>query len=453
MISTDNFFAKHLTVPLWEKMRGISVRKPLGQYERTYSCSSEELSRFQRDKMLKLAEYSLAHVPYYRNMEIDSASLRKCQTAQEILSLFPVLSREILSQNAVDLISDEHAMDTLEAGSSSGSSGVPITFWKDKIATSAAETSKYFGWQRAGFYFGARSVTVWGNRKTVTEIWPKIPSRLKAALFHQRRIAACNLTSFKDIRTAIAEIKSFGPEFIDGYTNAIFLLAKEWLSLGESCLNCRAVFTTAETLLESHKTIIQAAFGSVFDQYGCSEINGIAFQCPDCGDYHITAPHVLVEYEPSPDSEAKSILVTNLDNYGMPFIRYRIRDTVLPARTDCPSGTAWPSLKGIAGRLSDSITLRDGTIVNPIMFFGDTLGRALYKVFERSVHYQTVWDGSFFIIRIAAAADDMLEQTLLSDSVINAWGGVSIPHKFERVNFIQPSETGKTGYFINESGS
>ena len=450
MSKWSEFLANQFVIPLWEKYKYPSFRKDLKFLQKVWGYSCNDLSDLQNQKLLRLVTHACTNVPYYRELEIPIWQIRKSKSTEELLSFFPILTRSKLNNSDQSLVSERHPLSSLHAGTSSGSTGSPVHFFKDDSAEAVGKAALYFGWINTGFRFGNKSVTIWGNRKTVSEVWTTKASKIKAHMFRQHRIPACNLTSADAVSSAIAEIRSTTPAFMDGYTNSIFLLAREWLSLGYKHLGCAAVFTTAETLLDSHRLVIESAFGPVFDQYGCSEINGIAFQCSQCGNYHVISPHVIVEYEsPSTDGSC-SILVTDLDNYAMPLIRYRIGDTVVPS-SKVYSCTNWPSFNKIAGRISDNITLDDGTIINPISFFGDTLGRALSSYFGHSVDHQTEWDGKHFNVSLILNKKTSLSKPHLAEFIKSIWKFDSIPVKFHEVTFIQPSKNGKRNYFINNA--
>ena len=450
MNKRSEFLFNHFVLPLWEHYKYPSFRRHLKSLQSQWGYTPNELAKLQHKKLLRLVIHACSHVPHYRELGVSIAQIRRTTCAEDILSLFPILTRSKLNEHNQALISETHSLSSLSAGSSSGSTGTPVHFYKDQPAETMSKAVLYFGWIQAGFKFGQTSVTIWGNRKTVSEVWTTKASRMKALLFRQHRIAACDLTSAETVASAIADIRSASPKFMDGYTNSLFLLAKEWLSLGYKHLGCTAIFTTAESLLTSQRLIIESAFGPVFDQYGCSEINGIAFQCSKCGNYHIISPHVVTEFEPPSENGSCSIIVTDLDNYAMPLIRYQIGDTVIPSDNVCTEAN-WPSIASISGRISDVIVLNDGTIVNPISFFGDTLGRGLLSYFGASVHHQTEWNGEFFNISIVPGKLNTINLSGLTDHMHNVWECSTIPIKFKVVPFIQPAKNGKRNYFLNSS--
>jgi len=450
MSKPSEFVFNHLVLPLWEHYKYPSFRKHLDSLQNAWDYKPSELARLQHKKLLRLVIHACTNVPYYRELGLSMSLIKSTTSTQELLSLFPILTRAELTKYNQNLISETHSLRSLTSGSSSGSTGSPVRFYKDKHAESVSKSALYFGWMQSGFKFGQKSITVWGNRKTVSEIWTTKASRTKALLFRQHRIAACNLISTDTISAAISEIHSVLPRFMDGYTNALFLLAREWLSRGYDNLGCTAVFTTAESLLDSQRSVIEAAFGPVFDQYGCSEINGIAFQCSICNNYHIISPHIIAEFKsPSKDGSCP-LIVTDLDNYAMPFIKYQIGDSVFPSDNKC-SATNWPSITSISGRISDTIILNSKIIINPISFFGDTLGRALSNYLNCSVDHQTEWDGKSFNISIVSGKFKHINLSELTDYMYKVWENDRIPVSFKIVSFIQPGKNGKRNYFLNNA--
>jgi phenylacetate-CoA ligase len=69
----------------------------------------------------------------------------------------------------------------------------------------------------------------------------------------------------------------------------------------------------------------------------------------------------------SPGEEG-DILVTNLHNYTMPLIRYRIGDLGIMQQGACPCGRPHPLLKAVTGRSGASFRLADGTMISPTFF-------------------------------------------------------------------------------------
>jgi phenylacetate-CoA ligase len=113
--------------------------------------------------------------------------------------------------------------------------------------------------------------------------------------------------------------------------------------------------------------MIESVFGKqVYDHYGSRDVGMIASQCSahDLIHFHPWGCHVEFDpIGPTPDGPAYRLLVTDLLNYGQPFIRYDTGDCVTFAQRPCSCGRWFPSVRKVLGRVTDGIFLADGGIV------------------------------------------------------------------------------------------
>src|SRR5258707_764531 len=124
--------------------------------------------------------------------------------------------------------------------------------------------------------------------------------------------------------------------------------------------------SSSQTLPASSRAVMEDAFGcKVFDKYGAREFSGIAYECEAHEGHHVVAEGYIVETlrdgQPAKPGEVGEIVITDLNNYCMPFIRYRIGDLaeVLPEAT-CRCGRGAPRLGAIEGRVQSIIQGTDG---------------------------------------------------------------------------------------------
>ncbi|MCK6482878.1 MAG: phenylacetate--CoA ligase family protein [Phycisphaerae bacterium] len=133
----------------------------------------------------------------------------------------------------------------------------------------------------------------------------------------------------------------------------------------------RAVFTTGEPLLPCDRDTLQAFFGvPVADGYGSREAGFIAHECP-AGRMHVNMGHVIVELlddagRPVAAEEPGEIVVTHLEAWGMPLIRYRTGDVARWNSRPCPCGLAHAALAGIEGRRGDLIRTPEGNAAHAL---------------------------------------------------------------------------------------
>jgi phenylacetate-CoA ligase len=125
--------------------------------------------------------------------------------------------------------------------------------------------------------------------------------------------------------------------------------------------------SSAQTLSDSARAAIEEAFKTrVYDKYGSREFSGIAYQCGVGADYHVMDESYLVEIlvdgRPAEPEETGEVVITDLNNFSVPLIRYRIGDlaTAVPdARCDCGRGLS--RIGSIEGRTQAIVHCADGT--------------------------------------------------------------------------------------------
>jgi phenylacetate-CoA ligase len=141
-------------------------------------------------------------------------------------------------------------------------------------------------------------------------------------------------------------------------------------SRGTGLPSLRHIFTGGEMLEGYLRERTRKILGvGISDNHGSTEAF-VAWECPE-GSYHINAEHVLVEVvdpqgRPARAGESGRILVTTLENYLMPLVRYEIGDLACPAiESACPCGRTLPLLGRVAGRTIDLFGLGDGRLISP----------------------------------------------------------------------------------------
>jgi phenylacetate-CoA ligase len=131
------------------------------------------------------------------------------------------------------------------------------------------------------------------------------------------------------------------------------------------------VLAAAEPIYSSTRDVIFQAFQApLFDTYGSRDFMSIAAECEEHDGLHIHAENLMVETETEKHANGAGgqILVTDLHNYGMPFIRYRIGDLGSLSDSDCPCGRQLPRISRIEGRVLEVLRTAEGRTI-PGEFF------------------------------------------------------------------------------------
>jgi hypothetical protein len=147
-------------------------------------------------------------------------------------------------------------------------------------------------------------------------------------------------------------------------------------------------------LFEAARRGIEQTLGApVYNTYGSREFMSIAGECEYRQGLHINAENLVVETRDPDSKEPSEILVTDLHNYGMPFVRYATGDVGTISDISCACGRGLPLLGSIEGRLLDSIRTIDGRTV-PGEFFPHLLKEvpefAEYRVEQRTLDHVVI---------------------------------------------------------------
>jgi phenylacetate-CoA ligase len=192
----------------------------------------------------------------------------------------------------------------------------------------------------------------------------------------------------------IEKIKDFKPKCIFGYPSTISLICGWACDQGYDLTEggVRVVFSTAEVLYPYQKETISKAFGGipVVDGYGSREGGFISHECSK-GCMHVIDQNVIVEYirdgHPVGPGEDGEIVVTHLDNWAMPFIRYRTGDIARYDDEPCSCGRSLKVMKKIQGRTTDFIVTPDGRWqhgLSLVYVVRDIPGVAEFKIVQES---------------------------------------------------------------------
>jgi phenylacetate-CoA ligase len=136
------------------------------------------------------------------------------------------------------------------------------------------------------------------------------------------------------------------------------------------------VICGAERVLPRDRADLVEAFGpAVFETYGCREVMMIGSECAAHQGLHVSMENLIVEIVIAEDGverlaregESGEVVITDLHNLAMPFIRYANGDiaTVGEYRR-CACGRTLPRIQSIQGRVSETLRDANGSAVGGV---------------------------------------------------------------------------------------
>jgi phenylacetate-CoA ligase len=339
---------------------GSAFEAQLADVERTQWLNPDELQAFQLERLKSSLLHAQEHVPYWRNRfkewRFDPRSLQKPSDMTQL----PELSKQDVSESGSSLLNEKHRGPRF-SGTTSGTTGLPLTGWRD-LASINRENA--FVWRQlhwAGLKLGDRRVWMRGDKI--------VPSSQTQAPFwrHNRGehllMMSCYHLSESNADAYLEAMKTYDPVVIQAYPSAILLLARHLVNKGQrfSGKSLRSVVTSSETVTDEHRQLVDKAFGcQIYDWYGAMERITAIGTC-EHGRYHLMSDYSYTELMPQNDGSCE-VVGTTFDNKLMPWVRYRLGDKIVPAACgmQCPCGRHFPVIDHIVGRIEDYILAPDG---------------------------------------------------------------------------------------------
>jgi phenylacetate-CoA ligase len=249
----------------------------------------------------------------------------------------------------------------------------------------------------------------------------------------------------------VDKLTEIRPALIIGYPSSLHALATYCTRHGITTVRPRLVITTAETLLDLQRQVIEEAFGCrVADQYGSTEMVHFVSQC-EAGGYHVHPEHGIVEIvdatgRRAPPGVRGEVVCTGLVNRSMPLIRYRLGDQATLADGRCPCGRAFPLLREIHGRNEDVVFTADGRPLGRL----DPVFKGAEGIEETQIVQSDV--DSLDIYVVASDRFTAIEQSKLAEQLRSRIGdGTAL--KFHRVPSIAREGNGKFRAVVSRVGA
>jgi len=324
--------------------------------------NQERLMIFQIERLREVITDSYENVPHFRKLFRDIDLRPSDVTSLEILKEIPVMTKDMIRSDPRSFASDNIKRIKTIKDFSSGTTGAKLEFFLplSLYRLNFAALWRFYGW--AGVHLGEKRVTL-GARV----IGERLPYWIYNKSENQLLMSIHHLNS-NTISSYIEKLMEFEPVFIQGHPTGIEILADEMLRRREK-LKVKAVFTTAETLIDTARDKIENAFGcKVFESYGVSECVVAAFECEKHNGLHEATEYGITELESSGEEGFYSVIGTSLWNNAMPFIRYKIEDLVVPCeKAICSCGRTLPLvIKKVIGRIDDIVYDAQGNPVLPV---------------------------------------------------------------------------------------
>ena len=382
---------KYFLFPLHEKIMGRKTYRYLDELENLQWVSRQELEELRFRKLKDLLIHARKNIPFYaerfKKAGFDPARMESI----EDFKVLPLLTKGEMRQNLQNMLW-LNCPGGLHRYNTGGSSGEPLIFYFDRRRQACDAAARALTHRWWGVDIGDKELYLWGSPLEITK-----QDRMKD--FRDRLTNQLLLSAFEIspdlIPAMVKQMVKFKPKCIFGYPSTIALFCRLAPKQGFNLTGkgVRVVFSTAEVLYDHQKEVISSAFGKVpvVDGYGSREGGFISHECPD-GSMHVMDQNLIVEYlkdkRPVESGEDGEIVVTHLDNWAMPFIRYRTGDVAQFDDQVCRCGRNLSIMKKIKGRTTDFVVTPDGRwqhALSLIYVVRDLPGITEFKIVQETI--------------------------------------------------------------------
>ncbi|MEC5164788.1 phenylacetate-CoA ligase [Flavobacterium sp. PL11] len=345
-------------IPLFDialQVNGFPINDAKIELQRILALNDQDYKLFLESKKQEIVAFHLENNTFYQ----DFIGLKTISTWNDL----PVLTKLNLQIPLSERLSKGYSLKNVYSNKTSGSSGTPFIFAKEKYchALTWASIMYRFDWYgidlnssyQARFY--GIPMDFFGNKK----------ERIKDFFSHRFRFSIFDLSDLV-LEKMLLKFQKSNFDYINGYTSSIVLFAKflkdKGIILKDICPTLKVCMVTSEMLFEDDKLLLEKQFGiPIVNEYGASELDLIAFQNPNL-EWQVNAETLFVEIlddndQVVPSGSSGRIVITSLFNKAHPFIRYDIGDIGI---LDEKSTLQKPILKKLVGRTNDIAILPSG---------------------------------------------------------------------------------------------
>ena len=346
------------------QLNGFPIKEASRVLKTIQNKDEKEYTSYVEDKKKEIVDYHLKNNSFYKSFAKD--------VNVDDWNSVPIMTKRDLQHPLENLLSDGFNKKNVYIDKTSGASGKPFIFAKDKFchALTWAVIKNRFGWYNIDFN-SSKQARFYG---IPLDTKGNYLEKIKDFLSTRTRFDVFDLSD-DAFKNWIIIFKTKQLEYMNGYTSSILQFAKylkrKNIVLKDICTSLEVCIVTSEMLFEDDKKLMEIQFGvPIINEYGASELDLIAFENPS-GHWHVNSETLFVEILDEnnsvlPYGEEGRIVITSLYNKAHPFIRYDIGDVGMLSKE---STLKTPILEKLTGRTNDIAVLPSGKKAAGLTFY------------------------------------------------------------------------------------
>lgn len=399
-------------------LRRENVFSALAELNKLETISIDELIEYKKVKLESMIDYVTKANTYYCKHDV----------------LNPV-DKTTIKENISDLI--ENGVEVAWR-STSGTTGSPLIFPKDKKATAYMDAMMYLAYSWHGIKMGDKQARIWGRALNKKQ---KLVQIFKDGILRRKRLSAFEMDEINCFKYYHSLVK-FRPKYFYAYANALyqFALFLEKNNLDGKMIGVSVSICTGEVLFSYQREKISEIFGcKVINEYGSTENGIIGFEC-EYGSMHVM-PTVYLEIYNTDNDGLGEIVLTELNSVSIPFVRYKNGDIGKILSNKCKCNRPYEIMEIREGRMDDYIKCPDGRLV-----YDAILAYSLKEYATQFKAYQEKLD--HLKILIIPNKDYNEESGLSIKKTLKKYLGNDVKVELNLVEKLPVDQSGKFRYFI-----
>ncbi|NQU35417.1 MAG: phenylacetate--CoA ligase family protein [Bacteroidetes bacterium] len=427
------------------KLVGYDIGSATAELKQIQALSHKEFYKWQEDQKWSIAKHHYDNNPYYRNI-VGNYFPDKWED-------LPIMEKSDYQNDLEKLLSKGYTKKNTYIANTSGSSGHPFFFAKNKEAHAMtwALIKNRYSWYE--LKLNSKQARFLG---TPLETTSNTMEKIKHFVINRVLFAVFDLSD-NTLRIFLKKMKKTKFEYIYGYTNSLVLFAryliKKEIVLQDECPTLRHCIVTSEVLTHEDRKILSKGFGvNIVNEYGISETGAIVAFDDINTNWLINKETQFVEIVdrnqmPLEDGDMGEIIITDLYNKAMPFIRYKVGDIGTIKKDIIIDG--YKVLDNLQGRINDNVQLPSGKISPGLTFY--YISRSILEssgVLKEFIIRQIALDT--FIFDVVSDRDLYNHEIKEIENKMSIYLEPGLLMKINRVQKIKRPRSGKLKHFYSE---
>lgn len=439
---------KHIVIPLWAAWERSPYLKHLKYLEESQYLSEEKIREIQWNKIEQLLDHAYKNCPYYtRTFNNEGIHPDDIKSFDDYLSV-PILKKEDVHKYHEDLIAPN--IEKYKTFLTSGSTGKPLSGYFNKecseLKRACGRRSEFW----AGYDLGERIYVLYGNPEKEMKGLEKFKAKFRRKFLSRTQVLDLLQLSEESISKFAHKMQKKPPSLLWGHAHGLYLLAKFLEKKGIDNIRPKGIYSAGMILHDFERKKVEEVFKcKIQDRYGTEELGLIATECKEQEGLHINTDCHHLEFLDNNDTPVRPgqrgrIIVTDLTNLAMPFIRYATEDIGILFNKRCSCGRTQPLIERIEGRVADYLVTPDGKLVSGISltdhFAGQIPGVAQMQIVQERIDLLTlniVKDDEF---------GDKSTETI--SQLVKEFFGERMQVQYEFMDQIPQTKTGKYRFTI-----